>query len=141
MRRISGRWSVALLSNHDESSRSAQLLAWDGPKLFRSADLQLEYRPQDYGLDFSWSNGPFSILSLAETELGLRAFFLWDGTGFYHIMDVEGASKPSIDAAGQKICMAIPENGRHVIVLKELHLPKAPVAPRPRKLISRQAQN
>jgi len=137
----SGRWSVALLSNHDESSRSAQLLAWDGSKLFRSADLQLEYRPQDYGLDFSWSNGPFSILSLTETELGLRAFLLWDGSSFYYINDLDGSSKPTIDAAGQKICITIPEDGRHKIVLKELHLPKAPVAPRPHKLISRQAQN
>ncbi len=137
----SGKWSVALLSNHDESSRSAQLLAWDGSKLFRSADLQVEYRPQDYGLDFSWTNGPCTIFSLAESELGLRAFLLWDGANFYYINDMDGSSKPTIDSAGQKISMAIPEKGRHKIVLKELHLRKVPATAKRRELIPERVRN
>jgi len=119
----SGKWSMALLNNYDEKARSSQLLAWNGSMIFRSPDLQLEYMPQDYGLDFSWTKAPFSIFSVAEGELGLRTFFLWDGTDFFYVNDLEGTSRPSIDAAGRKICLVISENGHHAIVMKELRLP------------------
>jgi hypothetical protein len=133
-----GKWAVALLSNSDQTARSAQLLAWNGSTIFRSPDLQLEYRPQDYFLDYAWTKDPFSIFSLAEGELGSRAFFLWDGARFYYINDIDSISPPTIDAAGQKICEVISEKNHNVIVMKELRLPNKNRVSRRAQLNSRQ---